>query len=169
MANVGINQYQDLRRAGEQAGLADPDILLGLYHAENGREGFELGYAVHMGDPADIRRDNKDVPLAPSSSGQVKFNKHYGWENQIKGAARQVKLTEERFEQDMGRPPTDNDGQYTDDFMKYFSWGGKSLGVTKPKYNGYAPLRAHDTDPNGKNANHFTNLQKYYLRTKQGR
>ncbi len=170
-AKVGmpLGTFLDLQKAGKDAGIADPDILVALAHAENGPKGFELGYGVGKGVRS-IGQQEPNYVDAPGSQDQYAYlNPHYGVQKQMSGAAFQLKKTEERFFNDMKAAPTDSEGHYTDDFMKYFSWGGKALGHPAPSYNGYAPLRAHDTDPNSKNANHYGNLQGKYRSMKQGK
>jgi len=120
----------------KQAQVSDPDLLSALALTEQGKTGYELGFGV----------------------GSKRW---FGMKAQFMGAANQVKLTEDRFQQEMGRPPVDSSGKYLPEFLQYFSWGGKALGLKESSSRGYAPLGV-DNDPSGLNANHFPNLERIY-------
>lgn len=120
----------------QKAGVSDPDLLSALALTEQGGKGYELGFGV----------------------GRSRW---FGLKAQLVGAANQIKLTEKRFESEMGRPPVDSDGKYLPEFLQYFSWGGKALGLKESASLGYAPLGV-DNDPSGLNANHYPNLERIY-------
>jgi hypothetical protein len=125
-----------MQKYASDAQVTDPRLLEALALTENGAKGYELGFGV----------------------GKSKW---YGVKAQLMGAANQIKLTEKRFEREMGRPPIDSEGQYVPEFLQYFSWGGKALGLKETQNYGYAPLGV-DNDPNGLNANHYPNLERIY-------
>lgn len=149
---IPFENIQRMVEAGQRYGLSDPYILLGLAQAEHGVAGVELGYNV-----AGIRKA-KNKTKHPD----------YGLDAQIDRAAYQFMLTEQRYMKEFGRKPVGGNGKYTDDFIKYFSWGGKAFGHEETLYHGYAPINAKDTDPKKLNDNHYTNLKKYYRATFEG-
>lgn len=120
----------------KQAEVSDPDLLSALALTEHGKSGYELGFGV----------------------GRPKW---FGLKAQLLGAANQIKLTERRFETEMGRSPVDTSGRYVPEFLQYFSWGGKAVGLKETQTRGYAPLGV-DNDPSGLNANHYPNLERIY-------
>lgn len=128
--------YVSMQKYAKDAEVSDPDLLNALALTENGAKGYELGFGV----------------------GRPKW---YGIKAQLMGAANQIKLTEKRFTEEMGRPPVDDAGKYIPEFLQYFSWGGKAMGLKDTQHYGYAPLGV-DNDPNGLNANHYPNLERIY-------
>lgn len=128
--------YVKMQEQAQKAEVSDPSLLHALALTEQGKKGYEFGFGV----------------------GRPRW---YGLGAQIVGASNQIKLTEKRFEQEMGRPPVDSDGKYVPEFLQYFSWGGKALGLKESQNYGYAPLGV-DNDPSGLNANHYPNLERIY-------
>lgn len=96
------------------------------------------------------------------------FMPHWGMAAQMKGLATQLKLSEQRYEADRQKHPgylptmKAPDGRYSEEFLRYHSWGGQTFGIENPSYRGYAPLNASDTDPKRLNDNHYVNTSKYY-------
>lgn len=127
---------QTIQQFAQKAAISDPELLSALTLTEQGKTGYELGFGV----------------------GRSKW---FGLKAQLTGAAHQIKLTEQRFESEMGRPPVDSEGKYLPEFLQYFSWGGKAVGLKESASLGYAPLGV-DNDPSGLNANHYPNLERIY-------
>lgn len=107
----------------------DVRLLIALRQTENGAPGREFGVL--------------SVPAAT-------------WDEQAAVAARTIRHTVSRFARNVSSFGwwDDERGRYTEDFVLYFSRGGKG-------WEGYAPLRAAN-DPTGLNANHYPNLSRFY-------
>jgi len=126
-------------KAASRNELSDPRLLFSLLQAENGPKNIEFSYGI-------TERDGKKTTSSPS---------YLGFANQANAAAWQIRTTEDRYRRSNGKDPVLN-GHYTNDFIKYFSSGGKG-------YAGYAPIGA-DNDPNNLNAAHYPNMANAYKR-----
>ncbi len=126
---------------------SDPRLLEALLLTENGAEGYEFGYGV--------TRQDKNNPRSPL----IVPDKYKGFTKQAGAAAYQIRVTEERYQKATGQSPVE-DGQYTNEFIQYFSQGGDG-------YDGYAPVGAAN-DPDDKNIHHYPNLKKNYQQLLQG-
>ena len=129
-----------VQKAAKRNKMSDPILLEALLKAENGSEGQEFGFGIPPGEPG---KPNKPVP-----------EKWRGFNNQAGAAAHQITLTEERYTKATGQSATKKNGEYTNEFIHYFSRGGKG-------YDGYAPLGS-DNDPHDLNANHLDNIRDNY-------
>ena len=76
------------------------------------------------------------------------------YEDQGRVAAETIRNVIERYQLNIGRNPVGPDGEFSVDFLRYFSRGG-------PGYLGYAPIGAMN-DPGGLNVNHYPKLLTFY-------
>lgn len=79
-------------------------------------------------------------------------------EAQASWAAGTISKTLARFRQELGVDPG---SPYSEDFIRYFSWGVLPDGSQAELYPGYAKVGAAN-DPRGLNRNHYPNLVRFY-------
>ena len=86
---------------GKRQGVADPTILLGMAHAEDGPDGQEMNYGV---------------------SEQGVFDPRWkGVQRQAYGSAGMVRALEDEYTAETQRPPVDGRGVYSHEFLAYLS------------------------------------------------